>query len=183
MLQKTSNNFRGFFLKEFTNELLKNSETASTKQLKEQIKLLQEKQEFKDKIKKKLKEKAQANFPTDEKNLGREGVQWREGEILQESERHQINFKKLTRPIKDTEVSLITCLGENEYIIIKKHDGDVKKTFIILNKEDINEIIKIFSEQGRTFFTDGVLKSYLQNLILKTSLSDLVEGRFSIQKQ
>jgi len=160
MLQKTSNNFRGFFLKEFTKELLKNSQSQETTELKEKIKILQEKQDFKNKIKKKLEEKQRE-------------------ELIKTK---LIYFDKINRPIQDEEVVLITCLGEKENILIKKTNGDIKKTFIILNKEDINEVIKIFSEKGKTSITNGIIKSHLGNLTLKSTLSDLVDGKFRIEK-
>jgi hypothetical protein len=93
----------------------------------------------------------------------------------------EIDLKRLNPLIKDPFVKAIECNGEDEAIIVEGNIGR-KRTDIVLNKVEINEIIKKFSEEGKTPIHLGVYKIVVGKLRLLAIISELISTKFLIQK-
>ncbi len=75
----------------------------------------------------------------------------------------EINFGKLMTLVNDPSVSYIDCAGENKDITIRKA-GRIMKVDLTLNKEEIDSIIKSFSEKARIPLIEGMLKARFNSL-------------------
>jgi len=93
----------------------------------------------------------------------------------------QINLKKLNKLVNDPMVQYIECIGENENILVNGKMG-LRKTEIILDREEISEIIDIFSEAARIPVSEGIFRVAVGKLILSAIVSDVVSTKFTIQK-
>ena len=58
----------------------------------------------------------------------------------------------------------------------------VKKTNIVLDKEDIDQIIKAFSEKARIPIHGGILKMVVGRLVLSAIISEIIGSKFIIKK-
>ena len=92
----------------------------------------------------------------------------------------QIDLGKLNPLIKDPAVSLIECNGSDEKIIVRI--PSIKTTSIILSKEEINDIIKKFSETAKIPVSEGIFKVAVGRLILTAVVSEVTETKFIIKK-
>lgn len=93
----------------------------------------------------------------------------------------QIDLKKLNPLIKDSMVRDIQCNGPDKNIIVKGTMG-VKGTNIILNKEEINQAIKKFSETAKIPLQEGIFRVVVGRLILSAIISDVIGSKFIIKK-
>jgi len=93
----------------------------------------------------------------------------------------QIDLEKLNPLIKDPMVRDIQCNGPDKNIMVKGAMG-VKGTNIILSKEEINQVIKKFSETAKIPLQEGVFKVVVGRLILSAIISDVVGSKFIIKK-
>ncbi len=93
----------------------------------------------------------------------------------------QIDLNKLNPLIKDPIVKSIECNGPDENIIVKGTMG-IKKTKIILSKEEINQIIEKFSESTKIPIQEGVFKVVFGKLILTAIISEVIGSKFIIRK-
>jgi hypothetical protein len=93
----------------------------------------------------------------------------------------QIDLEELNPLIKDPMVKIIECNGPDENIIVRGEMG-TRKTNIILNKEDIDHIIKKFSETTKIPFQEGVFKVAVGKLILLAIISEVTGSKFIIKK-
>ena len=57
-----------------------------------------------------------------------------------------------------------------------------KKTGTVLSKEEIDEVIKTFSEAAKIPISEGIFKVVFGKLILSAILSDVIGSKFIIKK-
>lgn len=93
----------------------------------------------------------------------------------------EINLSKLNTFLLDKEVTEVECPGPDKFILVRKA-GQVNLTKIILSQEEINEIIKSFSEKARIPVISGVFKTSVGNLTITAIISEFVGSRFIIYK-
>ncbi len=93
----------------------------------------------------------------------------------------EIDLEKLNPLIKDPAVKFIECNGPDEHIIVRGGMG-IKPTSIILSKEEINKIIKTFSQISRIPTHDGIYRVVVGRLILSAIISDVIGTKFTIKK-
>ncbi len=93
----------------------------------------------------------------------------------------EVNLKKLSPLVKDPFVKIIECNGPDENIYVIGTMGR-KKTGIILNKEEVDEIIKIFSENTKIPIEEGVNKIVFGKLVLSAIVSEVIGSKFIIKK-
>jgi hypothetical protein len=93
----------------------------------------------------------------------------------------EIPLGKLDPLLKDPDVKVIECHGEDENITVKGNMGE-KKTSITLNKTEIDDVINIFSERTRIPANEGVYKVAFGKLILTAIISEAIGSRFIIKK-
>ncbi len=92
-----------------------------------------------------------------------------------------IELGKLDDLIKDPFVQKIEYEGEGKNLIVIGGMGR-KKTKIILNKEEINEILNKFSETTKIPLHEGIYNIAYGNLIFTATLSNLICLKFEIKK-
>tara|TARA_Y100000310_G_scaffold332386_1_gene407860 strand:+ start:4867 stop:5592 length:726 start_codon:yes stop_codon:yes gene_type:complete len=93
----------------------------------------------------------------------------------------EIDLEKLNPLIKDPLVRDIECLGANQNIIVSGMMGR-KKTNINLSREEIEEIIKKFSETAKIPVHEGVFKVVVGKIIFSAVISDIIGSKFIIKK-
>lgn len=202
MLQKTSKNFREFFLLEFTRELINQS-------------YLKNKDEF-DKIntlhkisgkevKKRLLPKKKLNDSEFMKSLSKP-LETSPPHILFKRKQlkpvlrvpeprlppalkyltptptnQQIDLERLNPLIQDPLVKAIECNGPGQQIVVKGNMG-TKKTNIILNDDEIDDILQRFSKASKIPVHEGIFKVALGKLVLSAIVSNIVGVKFIIKK-
>jgi hypothetical protein len=95
--------------------------------------------------------------------------------------RKEVDIGKLNPLVNDPLVRTIECNGPDEKIIVGGTMGR-KYTNIILGKEEIDEIIKRFSEETKIPLQEGVFKVAFGKLIISALISNIVGSKFIIQK-
>lgn len=93
----------------------------------------------------------------------------------------EIDLGKLNSLIKDPNVKTIECNGPNENITVEGTMGR-KFTEILLNKEEINEVIRKFSEKSKIPVSTGTYKMVVGRLIFMAVISDIINSKFVIKK-
>lgn len=83
--------------------------------------------------------------------------------------------------INDRSVSSIECPGPEKEIIVNKF-GRIKPIGLSLSAQEINKIIKEFSEKTKIPLIKGIFKAALGNIIITAVISEYVGTRFIIQK-
>ncbi len=83
--------------------------------------------------------------------------------------------------IDDPTITYIECPGPNKFILINK-DGETQVTKINLNENEIENIIKTFSEKSNTPIDSPVFKASLGNSSITAIHSDVIGSRFIIEK-
>lgn len=93
----------------------------------------------------------------------------------------EIDLGKLNALIRDPMVQTIICNGPDEYIVVQGRMG-TKKTNIILNMDEVNEVIKKFSEASKIPSQEGLFKVAVGKLIFSAIISEVVSSKFTIRK-
>ncbi len=93
----------------------------------------------------------------------------------------EVSLGKLSIFLLDNEVTEVECPGPGKFIFARKA-GQVNLTKITLSQEEINEIIKSFSEKARIPVISGVFKTSVGNLTITAIISEFVGSRFIIYK-
>lgn len=93
----------------------------------------------------------------------------------------EINLEKLNSLLYDPAVKVIESNGPDKAVIVRGAMG-TKPTNIILSKEEIDEIIKIFSKKSKIPAGEGAVKIALGRYILSAIISEEAGSRFIIQK-
>lgn len=92
-----------------------------------------------------------------------------------------IDLIKLNPLVRDPKVKIIECHGPDQNLIVKGDMG-TKKTKIILDKEEIDEVIQIFSKATKIPAQEGVYKVVIGKIILSAIISDVIGAKFIIKK-
>lgn len=192
--------FRIFFLLQFTRELIKQSGPTDVFELENILKKEDKETEIKKELPQVIREKLPLVTKREEINLNQIQRPLMERRsfprVLRIPEPKlpprlqylrptptsvQIDLDKLNSLIKDPQVRVIECNGENENIVVKGTMG-TKKTNIILNKQEINQVIKNFSEEAKIPFHEGVFRVAIGKLILSAIISEVISSKFIIKK-
>lgn len=193
-LQKTPEQFREFFLLAFTRELIKNYIKDDILKLKieEAAKVEAKKELVKEKAKKILKQvktMTQAGFkpstftplrPPRRLIIPKQNLPPRLQYIKPIPTEKRIDLKKLNPYLRDMMVQTIECNGPNENIVITIPSRKV--TNIKLNEEEIDEVIKVFSDISRIPIHQGVFRVAIGNLVLSAIISEIIGTKFIIKK-
>jgi len=92
---------------------------------------------------------------------------------------YEIDFGRLTSIVLNPSVTYIDCSGPNKDITIKA--GKIFLADITLSKEEIESIIKAFSERARIPLIEGMLKARVKNLEIAAVVS-LAGSSFVLKK-
>jgi hypothetical protein len=92
-----------------------------------------------------------------------------------------IELGKLNPLVNDRMVNLIECYGAGENIVVQGGMG-TKKTGIILDKEEIDNIIQRFSRETKIPVQEGIFKVVAGRLIFLAIISEIVGSKFTIKK-
>jgi len=189
MLQKTTKEFRKFFILQFTKELIKHSTPIEVFELKNIIK--EEEKKTKDKIKKQVKKptiQMQSPIPKPIISPQRRVLKIPAPKLPSALQylkptpsNTEIDLGKLNDLLKDPLVNLIECDGADANIIVKGNMG-IKKTNIVLSKKEIDEVINKFSATAKIPLSEGVFKIAVGKLILSAIVSEVISSKFIIQK-
>jgi len=206
-LEEKSEEFKEFFLLAFTRELIKNYlqedviklkiEEEAEKEAKKEIVKEKAKEiikEFKQPLKlspvKQLKAITEPGFkrsiptstlrPKRKLIIPKPGLPTRLRYIQPIPTGAQLNLEKLNPLIQDPSVQEIECNGPDEKIIVKTPVE--RTTNISLSKEEIDEVINIFSETTRIPISEGVFRVAVGRLILSAIISEVVGTKFIIKK-
>jgi hypothetical protein len=210
-----SEEFKKYFLLEFTKQLIRNSASVDVYKLVSMIKQketalkeqeIRGKKEIKEFVKKRVKEGEEyalsvkkegedSVFMTGhdkrviKKNLPSKKTLFIPEQMLPERLQYlrplptsgEIDLGKINTLIQDPVVRIIECNGPNQGVIISGVMGK-KETNIILTKEEIEEIIKKFSEEAKIPLQEGFFKVALKRLVISAIYSEAVGSKFIIKK-
>ena len=190
--------FKVFFLLEFTRELIRNSASSEVLELTNVLK--EEAKEEKFRVKQIVREKEKIRkkpLMLSKKPLFRpRRVREMRPSVLHIPEPRlperlsyirptpteaQIDLGKLNPLVKDPAVKVIECGGANKNIMVSGTIGR-KKTSIVLNNEEINEIIEKFSEISKIPVTQGIFRVAVGKFVLSAIISEVIDSKFVIKK-
>lgn len=92
-----------------------------------------------------------------------------------------IDLGKINFFLKDLNSSQIECPGPDKFLLVKGFNMQ-KTTNLSLSNDEINEIIRRFSEATKMPIIEGVFKAALGNLTITAVISDIAGSRFIITK-
>lgn len=200
--RKAPKEFRKFFLLQFTKELIRHSGESEVLHLENILK--EETQEKKEEIKKEkkkiqqiIKERKKPILTLKDKlfkpiprppitrprilRIPEPKLPPRFQYLTPTPTNIQIDLEKLNPLIKDPAVKTVECNGPDENIIVRGTMG-TKRTNIILDKEEIDQIIKKFSETTKIPIHEGFFRVVVGKLILSAIISDVIGSKFIIKK-
>tara|TARA_Y100000310_G_scaffold329755_1_gene400189 strand:- start:1704 stop:2336 length:633 start_codon:yes stop_codon:yes gene_type:complete len=93
----------------------------------------------------------------------------------------EIDLDKLNPLMKDPLVKEIECFGAMKNIVVSGAMGR-KKTDVKLSREEIEEVIKKFSEATKIPISEGVYKVVAGKLVFSAVISNIVSSKFTIKK-
>lgn len=93
----------------------------------------------------------------------------------------EIDLKKLNPLIKDPLVKNIESNGPNENVIVEGTMGR-KKTPVVLDRKEIDEVIDKFSKASKIPTYEGVFRVVVGKLIFSAIISEAVGSKFIIRK-
>lgn len=102
--------------------------------------------------------------------------------IIPTATERKIDLEKLNQIIENPAVISIECEGPNTPIIQIDRTGQKKPTQITLTKEEIDNIINTFSTLTKIPALEGVYKVAAGNLILLSTISEVIGTKFVIRK-
>jgi hypothetical protein len=210
-----SEEFRTYFLLEFTRQLIRNSASVDVFKLIQLLKQEEDKKKQGTKEEKNIREfvkekiKKEEEYSLSVKKGGQESPVFRSSydrgvlkrdvsgkkslfipsTILPERLQYlrptptpgDIDLGKLNTFIQDPVVIAIECNGPNQGIIIGGTFGK-KETSVVLTKEEIEEIIKKFSQQTKIPLQEGFFKVALNKLIISAIYSESMGSKFVLKK-
>jgi len=194
-LETSSEKFREFFLLAFTRELIKSSvpEEFLRIELRDEMR--------KDEVKKEVREMLREHRPNPLVNLGTaQGFKPLPKpyaiprkliipqprlpshlEYLKPAPAPlEIDLGKLNPFLRDPNVQSIECNGEDEKIILKVPTERI--TDITLTKEEIDNVIMIFSEKSRIPAEEGVFRAAVGKWMISAIISEVIGIKFVIKR-
>jgi hypothetical protein len=197
---KSPKEFRRFFLLKFTEELIRHSLEGEVSELKNVLKKddeekKQEVKEEKKKIRQIIKNKENQLLTKRVFKPLPQPIRTRPRILKIPSPKLPSRFQylrptptklkmdlgKLNPLLRDPAVKTIECDGPDENLLVKGTMGS-KKTEIILNKEEISQVIKKFSETAKIPTSEGVFRVVAGKLILLAIISEVIGSKFIIKK-
>jgi hypothetical protein len=97
------------------------------------------------------------------------------------SENFNFSIGKLDVFVNEPNVQTIECNGPGKPIFVSVN-GILKKTNLYLEESEINEIFEKFSKQEKIPLIGGVIKIASGNLLLLGIISDIVKPKFILKK-
>lgn len=92
-----------------------------------------------------------------------------------------IDLGKLTPLIRDPMVKIIDCPGPEQNLVVTGNMG-IKKTGIILGRDEINDIVEKFSKESKIPVHEGVFKVVVGRFIFLAIVSEIIGSRFTLRK-
>jgi len=92
-----------------------------------------------------------------------------------------INLKKLNLLASDHDVSIIECPGPDKLVLVKKN-GQINLTKVSLSQEEMNQVIRNFSEKSRIPLMEGVFKARVGNFTISAIITQSAGSSFIIYK-
>ncbi len=92
-----------------------------------------------------------------------------------------MNFGKIDPLIKDNAVRIIECRGPDEKVFVRGAMG-IKPTAITLREDEINSIIKDFSDKSKIPIQEGVYHIAVGRYVLSAIVSNVIPPKFIIEK-
>jgi len=203
LLKQTSTRFRKEFLLKFTEHLIKNSSPVDIYKLEETLKdkkipldkkfiskAIKEKQaqEFKIKKQEPVLNKIPMRKPRSRPPVKRilrlpktrlpKTMQY----LKPTPSNVNIDLGKLNPLVKDPQVRDIECNGQDTPLIVKGPSIGTKTSKVILNKDEIDFVIKKFSEEAKIPIQEGFSKIVVGKLILSAIVSKVAGSKFLIKK-
>ena len=89
--------------------------------------------------------------------------------------------ERLNKLIEDEEVDSIECSGPEKQLIVNK-SGEIHPINVTFSKEEINSLVKKFSEKSNTPIKGGMLRARLDGKSITALISEYIGTRFMIQK-
>ena len=93
----------------------------------------------------------------------------------------EIDLGKLNLLVQDPMVRNIECNGPSQNVTVIGTMG-TKKTNIILNRDEIDDVIERFSREAKIPVHEGVFKVVLGKMIFSSVISNVIGSRFIIRK-
>ncbi len=205
-MKETTKEFKIFFLKEFTRQLIKSSNSAPFFELKKIVdeeeknkeeEIIQRKEEIKEIIKEKSDNKkiiqSDLKLKINPKRplpifQGRKVLRIPQPKLPSNlsylrptATALTIDLGKLNPFIKDFNVKEIECNGPDEKLIVRGLMGE-KSTAVTLSKEEINEIIDKISKEEKIPADEGIFRVVVGNLNFSAIISEVVGTKFLIKK-
>ncbi|MEM0465592.1 MAG: hypothetical protein QXW97_02730 [Candidatus Pacearchaeota archaeon] len=88
---------------------------------------------------------------------------------------------KIDEILKDPFIQAVESPGPEKNVLVKKNNR-INVTKIILSQEEINNIIKIFSEYSKIPIIGGILKAAVGDLVISAVISEQAGSRFVLKK-
>jgi len=188
MLNKTSQDFRKFFLLEFTKQIIKNTKTEAIYELQERLKnqdrlnkekIKERKQETKEIPKRSFEEEIKKSLivPSQTRRIPMI-LRIPEPKLpphLQYLRPYAIGIEmdlgKLNSLLKDPAVNEIECQGDDTYVVVRGQMGQ-KQTDTILNEEEINQIINTISTTAKIPKEEGFFKAVIGRINFSAIISE-----------
>jgi hypothetical protein len=99
--------------------------------------------------------------------------------VIKDSE--TIYFGKLAQFLSDLSVTGIECPGPNKNILVNK-SGLVQASNVTMTAEEMQEILKDFSEKTKIPLIPGIFKALYNNFLITAVISEIAGNRFIIEK-
>lgn len=93
-----------------------------------------------------------------------------------------IDLGTLNPLLSDPTVLVIECRGPDNNIIVRRHNGEVRNTSIMLTREQIDYILETFSLYSKIPLEEGITRIAFGDLVISAIISEVVEPRFTISK-
>jgi len=201
MLLQTTPEFRTYFLLEFTKELIKASRKKTILQTEKQNIVLSKKQFYQQSRFNIKPMPFNRNYPqniTPQLIPQKRIMSTQTRQIISQSQITnptlpprlqyikpiptdiEINLGKLNELLRDSLVLAVECDGPGKNIIVNLPSP--KSTGVILTQEEIERIIKEFSDKAKIPIEQGIFKVAVGKLILLAAISELVSTKFIIKK-
>ena len=92
----------------------------------------------------------------------------------------EIGLGKLNPFINDPIVRRIECNGPGEKVVVMVPMP--RYTSVILNKEEIDEIIRIFEQKSKIPASEGIYRVVVGKFVFSAIISDVIGSKFTINK-
>ncbi|HVY01512.1 MAG TPA: hypothetical protein VHA12_01985 [Candidatus Nanoarchaeia archaeon] len=92
-----------------------------------------------------------------------------------------IDFGKLSTFLSDLSVTGVECPGPNKNVLVNK-SGLVQTSAVTMSADEMQEILKEFSEKTKIPLIPGIFKALYNNFLITAVISEIAGNRFIIEK-